>query len=67
MFFSTFSPNQDFNDPGLDRGSLPSPVAIIGLIGGILLLAWGNHLMGMSTGFAFLFVVVFLGMYMSLT
>jgi len=67
VFFSTFSSSRDSNESGRGRGLISPPLAITGLTGGILLLVWGNHLMGMSPGFAFLFVVVLLGIYMSLT
>ena len=47
--------------------AMPHGLITFGLVGGILLLAFLNHLMGMSFGFALLFVVVVLGIYVALT
>ena len=55
MLVSAFRKSDDSNE------AMPSGLAITGLVGGILLLAFANHLMGMSLGFALLFVLVLLG------
>ena len=47
--------------------AMPYGLTIFGLLGGIFLLAFLNHLMGMSFGFAFIFVLVVLGIYIALT
>lgn len=52
------------NDP---NEAMPERLTIFGLIGGVCLLAVFNHLMGMSLGFAFAFVLFLLGMYVALT
>ena len=49
-----------------DEG-MPYSLTLFGLIGGILLLMFLNHLMGMSIGFALAFVLFLLGMYIALT
>ena len=67
IFSNILTSNRDSNEPEPDGGLMSPPLATTGLIGGLLLLVWGNQLMGMSLGLAFLFVVVLLGMYMSLT
>jgi len=46
---------------------MPPKLTIFGLIIGILLLVYLNHLMGMSLGFAAIFVLFLLGVYISLT
>jgi hypothetical protein len=38
-----------------------------GLLGGVLILVFLNHIMGMSLGFSFIFVLVLLGIYIGLT
>ena len=47
--------------------AMPYGVTILGLVVGIPLLAFLNHLMGMSLGFALLFVLVVLAIYIALT
>jgi len=47
--------------------AMPYKLTILGLIGGIFLLVFLNHLMGMSLVFALLFVLFLLGMYIVLT
>jgi len=49
-----------------DEG-MPHSLTLFGLIGGILLLMFMNHLMGMSLGFALAFVLFILVMYIALT
>ena len=61
MLVSAFRKSDDANEV------MPSGLTIIGLVGGIVLLAYANHLMGMSLGFALLFVLVLLGIYIVLT
>ena len=61
MSLSVFRASDDSDE------AMPYGLTIIGLIGGILLLAFLNYLMGMSFGFALLFVFVLLGIYTALT
>ena len=61
MFVSAFGKSDDSDE------AMPAGLTIVGLVGGILLLAFLNHLMGMSLGFALLFVLVLLGIYIVLT
>ncbi len=61
MLVSAFRKSDDANE------AMPTGLTIIGLVVGILLLAFANHLMGMSLGFALLFVLVILGIYIVLT
>jgi len=65
MFKSAFHRKSASSD-GLDE-AMPHSLAIFGLIAGIFLLAFLNHLMGMSFFFALIFVLVLMGIYISLT
>ena len=47
--------------------AMPYRLTILGLIVGIFILAFLNHLMGMSFGFALAFVLFLMGMYIALT
>ena len=64
IFKTTFRKDSVGNE--LDEG-LPNSLTLFGLIGGIVLLMFLNHLMGMSLGFALAFVLFLLGMYIALT
>jgi len=65
MFSSMFGRESEVSN-GPDE-AMPYSLTIFGLIIGIFLLAFFNHLMGMSFWFAFLFVIMLLGMYVALT
>ena len=47
--------------------AMPYQLTIFGLLGGILMLAYLNHLMGMTFAFALIFVFLSLGMFVALT
>lgn len=55
------------NVSGLSDEALPHGVTIFGLLGGICVLVFFNHLMGMSIPFALGFVLFLLAMYIVLT
>lgn len=65
MFRSSFGKGSLVTDR--QEEAMPHAMIIFGLIGGIFLLAYLNYLMGMSFGFAVLFVLVILGIYIALT
>jgi len=65
IFKTTFRRASVVSDES-DEG-LPNSLTLFGLIGGICLLMFLNHLMGMSLGFALAFVLFLLGMYIALT
>lgn len=65
MFKSVFSRKSAAS--GGSNEPMPHEMTIFGLIGGVLLLAYINHLMGMSFGFAIIFVIMLLAMYIALT
>lgn len=56
---------RSFSYDGSDE--IPHSLTIFGLIGGLLLLAFINNLMGMSFWFAIMFVIMLMGMYIALT
>ena len=66
MFRSTLSQRHMASEEALNE-AMPYRLTIFGLIAGIFLLAFLNHLMGMSFGFAFVFVLFLMGMYIALT
>lgn len=65
VFTSTFRKRSANSDE--QEEAMPHGLIVFGLVGGILLLAFLNHLMGMSFGFAILFVLIVLGIYIALT
>jgi hypothetical protein len=65
MFGGAFHPKSVSYDGPSE--AMPYSLVIFGLIFGVFLLAFLNHLMGMSFGFALLFVLVLLGIYIALT
>ena len=65
MFKSVFSRKAPTS--GYSNEPMPHEMTISGLILGVLLLAYINHLMGMSFGFAIIFVLMLLAMYIALT
>jgi len=65
MFKSTFGPKPVI--PESADEAMPYRLTILGLIGGIFLLAFLNHLMGMSFVFALTFVLFLLATYIVLT
>ena len=65
MFLSGFGHNSAIPDE--PNEAMPYRLTILGLIGGISLLVYLNHLMGMSFGFALLFVLFLSGVFIALT
>ena len=65
MFVDAVSNNSSNLDQ--DEEAMPYQLAIFGLLGGILILAYLNHLMGMTFAFALMFVFLLLGMFVALT
>ena len=65
MFKSAFYRKSAVSDSSNEP--MPHGMTVFGLIGGVFLLAFINHLMGMSFGFALIFVIMLLGMYIALT
>ena len=54
-------------DSKMDDESASLRWGACGLLGGVLTLVFLNHIMGMSLGFSFIFVLVLLGIYIGLT
>ena len=65
MFLSGFGHKSAIPDESNE--AMPYRLTILGLIGGISLLVYLNHLMGMSFGFALLFVLFMSGVFIALT
>ena len=65
LFLSGFGHNS--SQPNAQNEPMPAGLTVFGLLGGLFLLIYLSHLMGMSLGFAVLFVLFSSGVFIALT